>query len=241
MGLWIPFPRTLTSSLSRVWSLCEMANGARDIIRQTPGLQSQSPSHPRAVALSLRHNATSAFGLPDRVCGKCYILEGGKKIPICTRQFLACWQQTGVLSWPKAHRAVNRSGEDLRVRAVRSGLLVLVITPEVTLTVQSLALVNGCLPARPRCWGRALAFDVALHRRSAVNRYRLCEALEVLLRAEDTPPAPEHSSEVTLRAVCTTRGLKALRPARLSVSTARTLTFFHLITTRGPVRLPNLD
>lgn len=56
-----------------------MANGARDIIRQTPGLQSQSPSHPRAVALSLLHNATSAFGLPDRVCGKCYILEDGKK------------------------------------------------------------------------------------------------------------------------------------------------------------------
>lgn len=75
-----------------------MANGARDIIRQTPGLQSQSPSHPRAVALSLLHNATSGFGLPDRVCGKCYILEDGKKIPICMRQFLACWQQTGVLS-----------------------------------------------------------------------------------------------------------------------------------------------
>lgn len=56
-----------------------MANGARDIIRQTPGLQSQSPSHPRAVALSLLHNATSAYGLTDRARGKCYILEDGKK------------------------------------------------------------------------------------------------------------------------------------------------------------------
>jgi len=43
-GLWIPFPRTLTSGLSGRWSLCEMANGARDIIQQIPGLQSKSPS-----------------------------------------------------------------------------------------------------------------------------------------------------------------------------------------------------
>lgn len=47
-GLWIPFPRTLTSSLSGGWSLCEMANGARDIIRQTPGLQSQCPPSPQS-------------------------------------------------------------------------------------------------------------------------------------------------------------------------------------------------
>lgn len=81
-GLWIPFPRTLTSSLSGGWSLCEMANGARDIIRQTPGLQSQ-PSPPPPVTPMLhtgtarcsqirRRFAKHGFGFP---CLKCPFLR----------------------------------------------------------------------------------------------------------------------------------------------------------------------
>lgn len=45
LALWIPFPCTLTG-LSGGWSLCKMANGARDIARQIPGLKSQSPPPP---------------------------------------------------------------------------------------------------------------------------------------------------------------------------------------------------
>lgn len=48
LGLWIPFPCTLTG-LSGGWRLCKMTNGARDIAGQIPGLKSCPPTHPRQV------------------------------------------------------------------------------------------------------------------------------------------------------------------------------------------------
>lgn len=46
LDLWVLFSCTLICALSKGWSHCEMANGARDIILQTPGLQCEQPPVP---------------------------------------------------------------------------------------------------------------------------------------------------------------------------------------------------
>lgn len=61
LGLWIPLPCTLTSSLSGGWSLSKMANGARDIIQQIPGLESQSPIPPMLHAGNAHLSETTLF------------------------------------------------------------------------------------------------------------------------------------------------------------------------------------